>query len=141
MSCPPETPGTSEPDASPATTISVLVVDDDARVLAALRAAVGSEPDLELLHAAPDDDARAGVGGAARVVALVDVPDAGEGNLLLVHLLSRRPGWRVVAMSTRNGPRQASRAAGAAAFVVKGEDVEAVLSAVRAVASSSWTDT
>ena len=113
----------------------VLVVEADARVLAALRAAISSEPDLELLGAVPDAaGALASDAGAARVVALVDVSGAREDDLGLVHLLSRRPGWQVVAMSVRSSSRKASDAAGAAAFVVKGEDVETVLSAIRSVA-------
>jgi DNA-binding NarL/FixJ family response regulator len=135
VSRPPEPPGTHEPVANPVRPIHVLVVDADARVLTALRATVSSEPDLELLVAVPDAaTALASDPETRRVVALVDVSGAREDDLRLVHLLSRRPGWRVVAMSVGSGLREASRAAGAAAFVVKGEDVETVLSAIRTVA-------
>lgn len=115
----------------------MLVVDPDARVLTALWAAVSNEPDLELLGAVPDaTTALASDAEATRVVALVDVSGAGGTDLDLVHLLSRRDGWRVVAMSVSSGLRAVSEAAGATAFVVKGEDVETVLSAIRTAASS-----
>jgi DNA-binding NarL/FixJ family response regulator len=69
-------------------------------------------------------------------VALVDIllPDEVTG-LALVRSLVQWPGCTVVAMSVRDGLRPAALAAGAAAFVEKGSDIDAVLDAVRAAAS------
>lgn len=124
-----------EQQPSPPQPISVLVVDADSRVRSAFRAALSSEPDLEVLATVPAPAAAlALVGEPRRTVALVDVQPTGERALDLVRLLSRRPGWRVVAMSVQSNAQVAARAAGAVSFVVKGEDVDAVLSAVRAAA-------
>ena len=125
----------SEQTSPPPQRVRVLVVDADSRVRSAFRAALSSEPDLEVLATVPEPAAAlALVGEPRRAVALVDVQPTGERALDLVRLLSRRPGWRVVAMSAQSNAQVAAHAAGAVSFVVKGEDVEAVLSAIRAAA-------
>ena len=116
--------------------IRVLVVDADARVRSAFQAALSSEPDLEVIATVPEPAAAlALVDEPRRAVALVEVSPTGRSALGLVRLLSREPAWRVVAMSAHSNARVAAQAAGAVSFVVKGEDVEAVLSAIRAAAS------
>jgi DNA-binding NarL/FixJ family response regulator len=119
--------------------IRVLVVDDDVRVRVAIGQTIALEADL--IMAADSADAAAALALADRVnpaVALVDVilPDELTG-LELVRNLSRRPGCAVVAMSVRNGLRDAALAAGAVAFVEKGSDIDAILAAVRAAAPPS----
>lgn len=115
----------------------MLIVDADARVLAALRTTIGSEPDLDVVGALSGAQVARDIAAVAGpVVALIDVPEPDDGAALaLVRLLSRMPGCRVVVMSLRGGVRVAARRAGAAAFVVKGEDVDAMLSAVREAAA------
>jgi two-component system nitrate/nitrite response regulator NarL len=120
--------------------ILVLIVDDDPRLRAAICDTVALESDLELLGEAPDAaHALVLAAGARAVVALVDVPGANicwgdsRRGLPLVRALSRLAGCRVVAMSLRAAAAAPALAAGAVAFVEKGEDVEAMLSAIRRV--------
>ena len=123
----------SEPPARSSELIRVLLVDADARVLAALRDSVSAEPGLEVVGAV--SGAAAALACAvenAPVVAVVDVVVQGDGSgLTLVHLLSQIPGCHVVAMSLRGGVQAASRVAGASAFVAKGDGVETILSVIR----------
>jgi DNA-binding NtrC family response regulator len=113
--------------------IRVLVVDDDARVLAAIRDTIALEADM-VVSAEAADHTRA-LAAATPDVALVDVllPDAATG-IGLVGELSRRPGCAVVAMSVRGDLAQPAVAAGATAFVEKSADIDAVLDAVRRAA-------
>jgi len=116
--------------------ISVLIIDDDTRVLAALRETIALEPDLVVVGVASDAvTARALAAEVSPAVALVDVllPDSGTG-LALVTALSRRPHCTVVAMSIRSAMRAAATAAGAVAFVEKGSDIDALLVVIRAAA-------
>jgi DNA-binding NarL/FixJ family response regulator len=116
--------------------IRVLIVDDDSRVLAALRMTLTLEADLQVVGVAGDaGTALAMATLRAPSVVLVDVllPDERTG-LDLVSLLSRRPECAPVAMSIRSTLRRAAFAAGAVAFVDKGGDIDALLTAVRAAA-------
>jgi two-component system response regulator DesR len=116
--------------------IRLLVVDDDPRVRQAIGKTVALEENMVLAGEAGDAIGALSVADdTGPTVALVDVllPDEATG-LALVARLSRRPGCAVVAMSVRGGLRDVSRAAGAAAFVEKGGDIEAVLDAVRMAA-------
>jgi two-component system response regulator DesR len=144
MSCIPsraKRPGAEPPESciepKPAEPVRVLIVDEDARVRAALRAAISLEQDLEVLgQAAGAPAALAIASDAAPFVALVDIMVRSDGSgLALVQLLSQVPGCRVVAMSLRGGFQAAAHAAGAVAFVEKGDDVDSMLSAIRAVAA------
>jgi DNA-binding NarL/FixJ family response regulator len=117
--------------------IRLPVVDDDARV----RAAIGQTFALEagLVIAAQAADATTALVLAERAdpsVALVDVllPDERTG-LALVSRLNQRPGCAVVAMSVRGGTRRGALAARAVAFVEKSGDIDAVLDAVRGAAA------
>lgn len=111
----------------------MLLVDADTRVLAALRDTIGAEPGLEVVGAVSGAPAALACAVEnAPVVGLVDVLVQGDGSgLTLVHLLSQIPGCHVVAMSLQGRFRAASRVAGAVAFVVKGEELETMLSAIR----------
>ena len=126
------------PDRGPAPVsprIRVLVVDDDTRVRAGLRALIATDPGLELVGEASGAAAALtfAAADAGLFVALVDVVVHPDGSgLALVQMLSQTPGCRVVAMSVRGGFRAAARAAGAVQFVEKGDDAAHVLSAIRA---------
>jgi CheY-like chemotaxis protein len=116
--------------------VRLLVVDDDARVRAALGQTIALEADLVMVAAAASAAAALALAeSTGPSVALVDVllPDETAG-LALVRSLGRRPGCAVVAMSVQSGLRHAALAAGAVAFVEKGSDIDAVLDAVRAAA-------
>ena len=115
------------------TQISVLVVDDDARVLTALAQTIDREVDLCVVAQARD--AATSLTMAARLspaVVLVDVllPDAPTG-LALISTLSRDHGCAVVAISIEDAQRDPSLDAGAAVFVAKGADIDALLDAIR----------
>jgi DNA-binding NtrC family response regulator len=113
--------------------VRVLVVDDDVRVRSALVETFAIESDLVVIgEAATAGTAITLAKGADPCVAVVDtlLPDATTG-LALVRHLAERPGWAVVAMSVGGGLRPAALAAGAAAFVEKDGDIDALLHAVR----------
>jgi DNA-binding NarL/FixJ family response regulator len=115
--------------------IRLLVVDDDARVRAAIGRTIMLEADLVLVAAARDAVTALAMAAACDpAVALVDVflPDEATG-LDLIRGLARGPSCAVVAMSVRGAARAAALAAGAVSFVEKG-DVEALLTQVRIAA-------
>lgn len=117
------------PDAVP-----VLVVDDDARVRAALTALVESSHELRLVAAsgsAADALVHCGTADGGRpAVALVDVllPDEGTGTRLLGQLAAL--GVVPVAISARGGLRDAALRAGAVAFLEKGTAPDDVVAAL-----------
>jgi DNA-binding NarL/FixJ family response regulator len=111
-----------------------MIVDDDRRVLAALRETVGLEPDLVVVGGAGDVISARRLAFRTRPdVVLLDVllPDA-VGGLELLTSLQRRPECSVVAMSIRGDLRAAALSAGAAAFVDKGDGIDAILGSLRA---------
>jgi DNA-binding NarL/FixJ family response regulator len=113
----------------------VLIIDDDRRVLAALRETVGLEPDLVVVGGAGDVMAARRLAFRTRPdVVLLDVllPDV-AGGLELLTDLQRRPECSVVAMSIRGDLRAAALRARAGAVVDKGDGIEAVLCSLRAV--------
>jgi DNA-binding NarL/FixJ family response regulator len=121
---------------APTGLITVLVVDDDPRVRAAIRETIALETDLLLAGEAADAVTALAVASAVEPrVALVDVllPDV-ESGLELVQRLSAQPWCSVIAMSVRSATRHVALAAGAIAFVEKSDDIEALLSAVRTAA-------
>ena len=120
--------------------IRVVVIDDDARVRAAIGKTLALEVDLAMVgDAASADAAVALVERTYPAVALVDVllPDDIIG-LELIKSLSQRPGCAVVALSVRTGLRHAALGAGAHSFVEKGSDIDLLLGAVRAAAGSRY---
>ena len=122
--------------------IGVLIVDDDPRVLQAIRSTIALESDMVMVAQAADArTALAAAEDSEPSVALVDVllPDDVTG-LALVRGLAQRSGCAVVAMSVRSGLRAAARAAGAVAFVEKSSDIDALLQAVRLAAASAARD-
>jgi DNA-binding NarL/FixJ family response regulator len=113
--------------------IRVLVVDDDPRVRTAIGRTLALENDLIVVAEVADAaTALAESERTATFVALVDLalPEIKTG-VDLVRELSERFGCKVVAMSISGGLREAALCAGAALFVEKDGDIEAVLNAVR----------
>jgi DNA-binding NarL/FixJ family response regulator len=125
------TGGTGGPDDR----VSVLIVDDDDRVLRGLLETLGQERDLVAVGSAGDAAAAWRLWrGTDPAVVLVDVllPDRAAGLALVAELAGG--GCPVVAMSIQSGLREAALSAGAVAFVDKGDGVDAILGAIRAVA-------
>jgi DNA-binding NarL/FixJ family response regulator len=116
--------------------VRLLVVDDDPRVLTAIRETIALEADLLIVGEAVSAVSALVVAAALRpCVALLDVllPDDPSG-LTLIRTMSRGPVCAVVAMSVRGDLRRSALAAGAAAFVEKSDDVELLLNSVRRAA-------
>lgn len=124
---------------SPAEIARIVVVDDDSRVVAAIGETVNLEPDLLMVGEASDAvSALVVVMSTDPDVVLVDVllPDDDIG-LALVRTLSRRSKCAVIAMSVRSNQRSAALAAGAVAFVEKGDDIDALLNEIRTAARNA----
>lgn len=114
-----------------------LVVDDDARVRAALCALLDDAAGFRCRAVDSQQATRLVMGGSSDVdsdVAVVDMSAAGEpeGQATLVALLAGFVPVVVVSMS--RAVRAVAMAAGAAAFVEKDGDATALVAAVRAVA-------
>ena len=112
--------------------IRVLVVDDDARVRAALSQTIALESGLVMVAAVADT--AAALAWAERCdsdVALIDLflPELASG-LTLVRLLAQRTRCPVVAMSMRGGCVRQHSPRAPARFVEKDCDIDAVLHAV-----------
>ncbi len=120
----------------PGGTARVLVVDNDPRVRAALRALIESSPGLSVAGEA--SSASGAYQADARLcpeVVVLDVllPTAQDGLEVLKRLAES--GRAVVALSIREGVRAAAVAAGAAAFVEKYAGPDALLETLRDVAA------
>ena len=120
------------------TSAKVLVVDNDARVRAALCALIGSSPGLSVAgEASSRSTAYAAVEALRPDVVVLDIllPSAADGLEVLKDLAaSGRP---VVALSIRDGLRAAALAAGAVAFVDKYAGPDALLETLRKIAPAS----
>ena len=114
----------------------VLVVDNDARVRAALCAFIGSSPDLSI---AGEASSPAGAYEANEAlhpdVVVLDIlrPTAEDGLEVLEYLAAT--GLAVVALSIRDELRAPALAAGAAAFVEKYAGSDTLLETLREVAA------
>jgi DNA-binding NarL/FixJ family response regulator len=119
--------------------IRLFVCDDAADLRLLLRYAAEDEPDLELVGEAADGEAGiAGVAAARPDVVLVDLTmPRVDGIEAIPRMLAAAPAARVVAMSGHPADHMERRArdAGAAAYVQKGIDLEAILAAIRRVAA------
>ena len=124
---------------APGGPIRFFVCDDAADLRLLLRYAAEDEPDLELVGEAADGEAGiAGVAAARPDVVLVDLTmPRMDGLEAIPRMLAAAPGTRIVAMSGHPAEHMERRArdAGAAAYVQKGIDLEALLGAVRQVAA------
>ena len=112
----------------------ILVVDNDARVRAALSALIGSSPGLAISgEASSRHGAYEAIDTLRPDVVVLDIllPTAEDGLELLQHLATcRRP---AIALSIREDLRGAAFAAGAIAFVAKYAGPDALLQALRDV--------
>ncbi len=123
--------------------VRVVVADDQPHFRAALAELVASDDHLELGGVAGEGEAAIGLCARVRPeVAVVDVKMPGGGGPAAVQgIRAVSPGTAVVALSAYDdqGSRQAMRAAGAAAYLVKGGDVDVLVAAIRAVAAGRST--
>ncbi len=113
---------------------TVLVVDNDTRVRAALCALIGSSPGLSVAGEASSKSAAYAANEAlCPDVVVLDIllPSAEDGLEVLSHLAAT--GRAVVALSIREGLRAAAFAAGAVAFVEKYAGPDALLETLRDV--------
>lgn len=111
----------------------VLLADDQAKVRSALRLLLEQEPDLNVLGEAVDAQGLLDwVRAACPDVVLLDWELPGlKANSLLPILRQLCPHLKVIALSGRPEARGAALAAGADAFVSKGDLPERLLAAVR----------
>lgn len=110
----------------------VLIIDDDARVRAALRALIETSTDYVVGEAAGPAEARARATEWHPHVVLCDLllPDPADG-LRLLRTLAADSAVCVIAMSMRSELREPAFAAGARAFLEKGATPDALLAALR----------
>ena len=110
----------------------VLLADDQSKVRSALRLLLEQEPELSGVDEATDaDELLAQVGMVCPDIVLLDWELPGlPHNDVLPALRARCPRLKVVALSGRPEARQAALAAGADAFVSKGDPPEKLLAAV-----------
>jgi DNA-binding NarL/FixJ family response regulator len=118
--------------------IRIVIADDHQVVRAGVRAVLASEADVSVVGEATDGaTALAQVMELTPNVLLLDLGLAGEGLTLLTSAREQSPLTRVLILSM-HGDSQHVRAAldaGASGYVVKGAGVEALVSALRAVAA------
>lgn len=135
--------------------IRVLIAEDQAMVLGALAALVGSEPDIEVV--AQTRDGRDALSQALRIrpdVVLTDIEMPAMSGLELTAELARRDrSLRVIVLTTFGRPGYLRRAldAGAAGYLLKDAPSESLADAIRRVhaggrvidpelAVASWTE-
>lgn len=111
--------------------ISVLVADDERAVVDVLKALISGEPDLRLVGTTNDADSAIEMAVNERPdVVLLDVRMPGGGGLRAAREISRRcPSTRVIALSAHEDDDTVvtMMAAGASAYVPKGESTERIL--------------
>ncbi len=107
----------------------VLLADDEAKVLSALRLLLEQQPELAVIGEAPDSAqvlAQAAVRRPDVVFMDWELPGMPARDLLCA-LHEAAPGVRVIALSGRPEARAAAVKAGAEGFVSKGDPPETVL--------------
>ncbi len=120
--------------------IRVVVADDHEVVRAGVRAVLASEPDVTVVGEAIDAaSALQSVSALVPDVLLLDLGLPGDGLTVLRATQERSGSTRVLVLSMHSdGPHvRAALDAGAAGYVVKGAGVEALVSALRAVAAGA----
>ncbi|MGE5528565.1 MAG: response regulator [Patescibacteria group bacterium] len=116
--------------------IRVILADDQAEVRSGLKLLLEQEPDLAVTGEAADSACLLALAARAEAdVVLLDWELPRAGALPLIPALrTRRPNLRVLALSGRPEARKAALAAGADAFVSKGDNPARLLSVLREVA-------
>jgi DNA-binding NarL/FixJ family response regulator len=107
----------------------VLLADDEAKVVSALRLLLEQQPNMAIAGEAPDSaHVLAQVAAARPDLVLIDweLPGMPARDLIRA-LLKQAPGMLVIALSGRPEARAAAIKAGAIAFVSKGDPPETVL--------------
>lgn len=127
------------PDAPPADTITLVLVDDHDLVRQSIAAAISEEPDLQVVGEAADaDQALSVIGTLAPQVVVMDVDLPGMSGIELTRRL-RHGGHpsRVLGLSMHDDPSvaEAMRAAGALDFLSKGGPMDDLIAAIRAAAA------
>jgi EAL domain-containing protein (putative c-di-GMP-specific phosphodiesterase class I)/CheY-like chemotaxis protein len=122
--------------------VRVMIVDDRADMRRALSRVIEAEPSFELVGTA--EDFETGLNLARRElpdVAIVDYSMPGGGPALVQELRARFPQTQIVALSAfaDRAAVFAMLRAGAASYVVKGEDVDELVRTVRRAAAGQST--
>jgi DNA-binding NarL/FixJ family response regulator len=110
----------------------VLIADDQPQVRSALRVLLMQEPDIAIVGEAKDvEQTLEQIAGQQPDLVLFDWELPGQnGDSALVALRAVQPGLAVIALSGRSEARRAALAAGADAFVSKGDPPERLLAVV-----------
>jgi DNA-binding NarL/FixJ family response regulator len=110
----------------------VLIADDQPQVCSALRLLLMQEPDIAIVGEAEDvEQTLEQVAEQRPDLVLLDWELPGQnGDSALIELRTVRPGLVVIALSGRPEARRAALAAGADAFVSKGDPPERLLAVV-----------
>jgi DNA-binding NarL/FixJ family response regulator len=112
----------------------ILIADDQPKVRSALRLLLEQEPDPSVIGESADaQDLLAQVTATCPDLVLLDweLPGIQSRSNLIVTLCALCPRLRVVVLSGRPEARQAALAAGADAFVSKGDSPETLLTTLR----------
>ena len=124
-----------------ASSIKLLIVDDDPMMRLGLTAALGSQPDLTIVGEATDG--RQGVDRAAALcpdVVLMDVGMPGMDGIAATQAIkAAAPGLRVVMLTSHTDDTEviAALSSGADAYCIKGTEVDALANAIRVAASGA----
>jgi len=110
----------------------VLIADDQPQVRSALRVLLMQEPDIAIVGEAKDvEQTLEQIAGQQPDLVLLDWELPGQnGDSALVQLRKVQSGLAVIALSGRPEARRAALAAGADAFVSKGDPPEQLLAVV-----------
>lgn len=121
--------------------MQILLADDQAKVRSALRLLLEHEPDIEILGEAVDTTGLLDWLKAAEPdVVLLDWELPGLSAVTLMQQMrSRWPGLRVIALSGLPEARQLALAAGAHAFVSKGDPPEVLMRTIHACSKRGAT--
>ena len=126
-------------DDRPGRRIRLVLVDDDERTRRALRALFATCPDLEVVGEAADGSEALGLVARERPdVAVMDLRLPVLDGLQATRRIKQRwPGVRVLVLTLDAEARDEALAAGADAFVAKGDPEDALLKAIRALAGTA----
>jgi DNA-binding NarL/FixJ family response regulator len=124
----------------PSHPIRVLIVDDDRRVRQSLSGLMALRDEIEVVGTAGDREAAIALCTAVEpdtILLDLRLPEATDGFGLLAQFRERWPSVQIVAMSVQVSLRAAAIAAGAAAFIPKGGQPEAISDALISLGHSA----